>query len=53
MRGLLKIKSGGRVSGMIRYAEISVQSGGRLSGDVDVLPVVAEAEPPVEAASGH
>jgi len=54
VRGLLKIKTGGRISGTIRYAEITVQSGGRLAGDVDVLPpIVGAMEQPAEAAGAH
>jgi len=55
VRGLLKIKTGGRISGTIRYSEITVQSGGRLAGDVDVLAsIVASSEKaPATAAGSH
>ncbi|NIA71982.1 polymer-forming cytoskeletal protein [Pelagibius litoralis] len=35
--GCLVIRSTGRVSGKIRYADIEITRGGRLSGDIDVL----------------
>lgn len=43
VRGKLKIQSGGRVSGTVRYGTISIEPGGQVAGDVDVTTdLVAE-----------
>lgn len=36
VRDLLTIKSGGRVSGTLRYARIHIETGGEIAGDVGV-----------------
>jgi len=36
VRDLLTIKSGGRVSGTLRYARINIETGGEIAGDVGV-----------------
>lgn len=43
--GLLTVRSNGRITGKVRYAEIEMQRGGRLSGDVEVLTVRAVPDP--------
>lgn len=35
--GLLTIRSGGRVSGKLRYRDLKIEQGGRISGDIDCL----------------
>ena len=43
--GLLTVRSKGRVTGKVRYAEIEMQRGGRLSGEVEILTVRAVPDP--------
>lgn len=51
VKGLLKVESGGRVSGTLRYRELQIEQGGRLSGDVDLLQEeIARKPEPREAA---
>jgi cytoskeletal protein CcmA (bactofilin family) len=37
VEGLLIIRSGGRISGKLRYREMEIEQGGRISGDIDLL----------------
>jgi cytoskeletal protein CcmA (bactofilin family) len=43
--GLLTVRSKGRITGKVRYAEIEMQRGGRLSGEVEILTVRAVPDP--------
>ncbi len=43
--GLLTVRSKGRITGKVRYAEIEIQRGGRLSGEVEILTVRAVPDP--------
>ena len=44
----LTVRTGGRVSGSIRYGNIVIESGGEISGDMQTLDSPCEAEPPGE-----
>ncbi len=47
VRGRLKVRSSGKITGNIRYGELEVEAGGRLKGDIQVIesapskPVIA------------
>ena len=48
VRGTLRVRSGGRIQGTIRYGTLEVEQGGQLSGTIEVL-----GEVPLVAAKGE
>jgi cytoskeletal protein CcmA (bactofilin family) len=52
VRGRLRVRSSGRITGNIRYGELEVEAGGRLRGDIQVIEMasgVTPMNPPVAA----
>ncbi|MFQ5763597.1 MAG: polymer-forming cytoskeletal protein [Rhodospirillales bacterium] len=48
-RGQLVVRTGGRISGTIRYGRIIIESGGEISGDMQTLDGADESEDPAPA----
>lgn len=51
VRGTLKVRSTGRITGNIRYGTLEVENGGQLSGTIQVLGAAPAATPAPAAAS--
>jgi len=49
VRGRLTVRSTGRITGSIKYGELSVEAGGQLSGDIQLYVAAPKAAAPVVA----
>ncbi len=50
VRGRLTVRSTGKITGSIKYGELSVEAGGRLAGDIQLYAAAPKAEVAVQAA---